>query len=130
MHGSGKDVPRAAAGPSQPAATSMEAVSTGPGHWAYGRCWRRRFHRDQVETIELVAPPILPDVPQFEVARQVREYVERVYGSPEIAAHQSAPGWYARGPIWNGYCPPPLNRLCDCRQCKSEWARREAEFGQ
>jgi hypothetical protein len=37
-------------------------------HWSSGRCWCREFHRDQAETLELVAPPQVPGLPQFEVA--------------------------------------------------------------
>ncbi len=48
------------------------ALARPAAHWAYGRCWCSRFHRDQVETLELIAPPVVPGVPQFELAAQER----------------------------------------------------------
>src|SRR5260370_37518688 len=48
------------------------ALARPAAHWAYGRCWCSRFHRDQVETLELIAPPVAPGVTQFEPDAQQR----------------------------------------------------------
>ena len=50
--------------------TAARPLDTAAKHWSSGRCWCSRFHRDQVETIELVAPPKVPGWPQFDLAAQ------------------------------------------------------------
>ena len=35
----------------------------------------------------------------------------------------------ARERLWlDEPCPPPTDRLCDCRQCRAEWQAREKGF--
>jgi hypothetical protein len=51
----------------------------------------------------------------------------RVSGVPAPQMVAPAAAWDG-GPVSdNFYCPPPTDRLCDCRQCRKEWAERELD---